>query len=66
MTTAQPAPAPSETAPDDEKYLVTSGDFFLGPILFTDKGKAQALADKHPGHTVRPLSEVLAENAAAA
>lgn len=55
-------------APEDEKYLVftASGDFWLGPTVFTVKKDAQDLADKHPGYIVRPLSEVLAENEAKA
>lgn len=66
MQTTSQATTPSITAPADEKYLVFSGDFWLGPTMFTDQEQAQLLADKNPGHIVRPLSDVLAENEARA
>ena len=53
---------PVATEPEGEKYLVftPSGDFWLSAV-FTDKSKAQQLADRKPGYIVRPLSEVLTE-----
>lgn len=57
--------ATTETAPSraEEKYLVfsASGDFWLG-VLFTTEEAAEKQAAMTPGHYVRPLSEVLAEN----
>lgn len=69
MTTpqAQPTTASPPIEPDDEKYLVfsESGDFWLG-VWFTSREVAQKQADMKPGQCVRPLSEVLAEQDAAA
>lgn len=40
------------------QFIVTtaSGDFWLGPTIFTSADAAQRLADKTPGHVVRPLN----------